>query len=122
MVFSGTKTLQKERRFVHMSRTAKCGVLMVMVLLLTWVSISAFAQPPAKGESSYSPVVIKESFQATLDRMKAAKPGVMKTHMDLLSSRYDLSNRAAQGVAMSRGKAIQEGIRAKLPAGVNWRN
>jgi cytochrome c peroxidase len=103
-----------------MSKTAKYGVLMAMVLLLTWVSISAFAQPPAKGESSYSPVVIKESFQAIMDRMKAAKPGVMKTHMDLLGSRYDLSNRSAQGVTMTRGKAIQEGVRAKLPQGVTW--
>jgi len=103
-----------------MSKTAKYSVLIVMVLLFTWVSISAFAQPPAKGESSYSPVVVKESFQAILDRMKAAKPGVMKRHMDLLSSRYDLSNRPAQGAAMSRGKAIQEGVRAKLPQGVTW--
>jgi len=103
-----------------MLRTAKYGVLIVMVLLLTWLSISAFAQPPAKGESSYSPVMIKESFQAILDRMKAAKPGVMKRHMDLLSSRYDLTNRPAQGVTMSRGKAVQEGVRAKLPQGVTW--
>jgi len=103
-----------------MSKTAKYGVLIVMVLLLTWLSILAFAQPPAKGESSYSPVVIKESFQAILDRMKAAKPAVMKKQMDLLSERYDLSNRPAQGVTMSRGKAVQEGIRAKLPAGVTW--
>ncbi len=103
-----------------MSKPAKYGVLILMALLLTWLSISAFAQPPAKGESSYSPVVIKETFQAIMDRMKAAKPGVMKTHMDLLSSRYDLSNRPAQGVTMTRGKAIQEGVRAKLPQGVTW--
>jgi len=103
-----------------MSKTAKYGVLMLMVLLLTWVPISVFAQPAAKGESSYSPVVIKETFQAIMDRMKAAKPGVMKRQMDLLSERYDLSNRPAQGVTMSRGKAVQEGVRAKLPQGVTW--
>jgi cytochrome c peroxidase len=40
--------------------------------------------------------------------------------MDLLAMRYDLSNRPAQGVTMSRGKAIQEGVRAKLPQGVTW--
>jgi hypothetical protein len=39
-----------------------------------------------KGESSYSPVVNRESFQAIPDRMKAAKAEVMKRHMDLLRS------------------------------------
>src|SRR4030042_291276 len=52
--------------------------------------------------------------------MKAAKPGVMKRQMDLLNERYDLSNRPAAGVKMSRGKAVQEGVRAKLPAGMTW--
>ena len=103
-----------------MSRMARYGVLTTMCLLFAWVSISAFAQAPSKGQSSYSPVVIKESFQAILDRMKAAMAGVMKKQMDLLGERYDLSNRAAQGVAMSRGKAVQEGVRAKLPVGVTW--
>ena len=40
--------------------------------------------------------------------------------MDLLNERYDLSNRPAKGVTMSRGKPIQEGVRAKLPTGVTW--
>jgi cytochrome c peroxidase len=38
----------------------------------------------------------------------------------LLAERYDLSNRAASGVTMSRGKAVQEGIRVKLPGGITW--
>jgi cytochrome c peroxidase len=53
-------------------------------------------------------------------RMKAAKPEVMKRQMDLLGERYDLSNRPVSGVAMSRGKPIQEGVRVKLPPGMNW--
>ena len=39
---------------------------------------------------------------------------------DLLKERYDLSNRPAQGVTMSRGKPVQEGVRAKLPLGMTW--
>ena len=38
-------------------------------------------------------------------RMKTAKPEVMKRQMDLLNERYDLSNRPAKGVTMSRGQA-----------------
>jgi cytochrome c peroxidase len=92
------------------------GVSLVLIVL----AISTFAQTPLKGESSYSPVVIKESFEAIMARMKAAKPAVMKRHMDLLSERYDLANRPATGVTMSRGKPVQEGVRVKLPTGMNW--
>ncbi|MEN6498598.1 MAG: cytochrome B6 [Thermoguttaceae bacterium] len=71
--------------------------------------------------SSYSPVVIKEDFSVTVQRMAAAKPQIQKQHETLLEDRYDLSDRPAQGVTMSRGKPIQEGVRAKLPAGVkSW--
>ena len=59
------------------------------------------------------------AFDAVVDRMAAAKASVMKRQMDLLKVRYDLDNRPAQGVTMSRGKAIQEGIRARLPEAVS---
>jgi cytochrome c peroxidase len=53
-------------------------------------------------------------------RMKAAKAEVEKRQADLLQERYDLSNRPAKGVTMSRGKPVQEGVRAKLSPGVTW--
>jgi len=71
-------------------------------------------------QSSYSPVVITEDFHSIQARMKAAKAEVMKRQMDLLAERYDLSNRPAKGVTMSRGKPIQEGVRVRLPAGTAW--
>ena len=52
--------------------------------------------------------------------MVVAKPKIEKQHADLLKERYDLSNRPAQGVTMSRGKPVQEGVRAKLPPGMTW--
>jgi len=103
-----------------MSRMVKYFALATVVLSLIIMSISTFAQSPLRGESSYSPVVIKESFEAVMARMKAAKPEVMKRQMDLLNERYDLSNRPATGVTMSRGKAVQEGVRVRLPAGMSW--
>ena len=105
-----------------MSKTVKYLGLATLALLLTIVSIYTFAQPPLRGESSYSPVVIRESFEAIMTRMKAAKPEVMKRQMDLLNVRYDLSNRPAPGVTMSRGKAVQEGVRVRLPEGMAWEN
>jgi cytochrome c peroxidase len=59
-------------------------------------------------------------FDAVMAQMKAAKPEIMKRQMDLLKERYDLEDRPAKGATMSRGKPIQEGVRAKLPTGVTW--
>lgn len=80
----------------------------------------AYARQASPKPSSYAPVVITEEFDSTMARMKAAKPEVMKRQMDLLAERYDLSDRPVGGVTMSRGKPVQEGARAKLPAGMAW--
>ena len=98
----------------------KGSALITVLLLLILGSFSTFAQSAAKVVSSYSPVVITETFEAIMARMKAAKPEVMKRQLDLLGMRYDLSNRPASGVTMSRGKPIQEGVRARLPQGLTW--
>lgn len=93
---------------------------------VTWIILCSgllglafvYAEPTLK--SSYSPVVMTEPLDATMSRMKAAKPEIMKRQMDLLNSRYDLSDRPAKGLTMSRGKAVQEGVRVKLPEGMTW--
>jgi cytochrome c peroxidase len=88
-----------------------------------FVSLGGAIAQPAKQKpvaSSYAPVVITEEFSATVARMKAARPEVMKRQMSLLEMRYDLADRAAKGVTMSRGKPIQEGVRVKLAKGLIW--
>ncbi len=70
--------------------------------------------------TSYLPVDPKEAFANTMSRMKAAKRKVMQRQKDLLEERYDLSERPAEGVTMTRGKPIQEGVRVKLHEGVTW--
>ena len=79
-----------------------------------------YAQESKKKISSYMPVVITEDFASIMARMKAGKPEVMKRQMDLLNMLYDLSNRPAAGVTMSRGKPVQEGVRVRLPMGMTW--
>lgn len=76
--------------------------------------------PPPRAATSYLPVDLKEPFSAVLQRMKAAQPAIQKRQADLLAERYDLANRAAAGVTMTRGKPIQDGVRIKLPAGTSW--
>jgi len=92
----------------------------VMGALLAFVTTIGAVYAQEMVQSSYSPVVIKEPFAKTMARMTAAKPEVMKRQMDLLNKRYDLSDRPAKGVTMSGGKAVQEGVRAKLPKGMTW--
>jgi cytochrome c peroxidase len=79
----------------------------------------AFAQPANKIPTSYLPV-IEGKFDDVMARMKADKPKVMKRQLDLLGTRYDLGDHPAKGVTMSKGKAVQEGVRAKLPTGMTW--
>jgi len=97
---------------------AKFGTVVALVLAYN----PAIAQDDMKKPSSYAPVVVHADFETIYARMKAAKPDVMKRQMDLLNARYDLSDRPASGVTMSGGKAIQEGVRAKLPSGMAWRD
>jgi cytochrome c peroxidase len=80
---------------------------------------AAFAQQTEK-KTSYSPVDIREDFASILARMSAAKAEVMSRQMQLLAERYDLADRPASGVTMSSGKAVQEGVRVKLPSGMTW--
>lgn len=101
--------------------------IFLCICALFIIIASGFAQSPQqtqnaspKKPSSYLPVVDTETFAATHDRMSAAKSAVMKKQMDLLAERYDLSNKPAAGVVMDRSKAVQDGVRVKLSAGVNW--
>jgi cytochrome c peroxidase len=91
--------------------------------VLVFVAIGAGMSAIAAGAdqpTSYAPVAITESFADTLERMRADKPSVTKRHQALLAERYDLANQPAAGVTMSRGKAVQGGVRARLPEGVTW--
>ncbi|NLX22055.1 MAG: cytochrome B6 [Phycisphaerae bacterium] len=97
------------------------GLVTTTVLVTLSVAIAlSLTQAWAEQPSSYSPVVIKESLDTTIARMSAEKPAIMQRQMDLLKERYDLADRAADSVTMSRGKAVQAGIRVRLPAGMTW--
>ena len=74
-----------------------------------------------KKEGTYLPVVSDESLTSVVAREKAKKPRIMAEQRALLEQRYDLSDRPAAGVMMSGGrKAVQDGVRVKLPSGMTW--
>jgi cytochrome c peroxidase len=101
-------------------RTWTWTALTVATAALSLAIAHAQQPPPARGATSYMPVDLKEPFAAVMARMKTAQPAVQKRQADLLAERYELANRAAAGVTMTRGKPVQEGVRVKLPAGTSW--
>ncbi len=104
-----------------MKRTAPGKIAgSVALTAVAMASVVGFATAAEEKKSSYSPVVIKEEFASTMARLKGEKPAAMRRQKDLLETRYDLSNRPAQGVTMSGGKPVQQGVRAKLPKGASW--
>jgi cytochrome c peroxidase len=102
-------------------RWIRTALVVLVILLLGMISrqrADLWAQQPP---NSYAPVVSQEDFDKVMARMSAAKAEIMQRQMALLAERYDLSDRPAQGVTMTSGKPVQEGVRVKLPAGVkSW--
>ncbi|HET6157273.1 MAG TPA: hypothetical protein VFE34_02925 [Dongiaceae bacterium] len=90
-----------------------------VVLTLAGIGV-ALAQSEDKPVTSYLPVTPTEDFSKLTARLRAAKPEVMNRQRDLLDQRYDLSDRKAPGVTMSRGKPVQDGVRVILPKGMTW--
>jgi len=102
-----------------MNRVRRKTVLALLgVLTLGFAFHAAHAQD--QGKTSYMKLDITESFASIMARMKSAKPAIEKRQSDLLSERYDLSNRPASGLTMERDKPLQEGVRVKLPEGMSW--
>jgi cytochrome c peroxidase len=101
-----------------MNRPGVFCAVAATVLAVVALGVWAADGPP----SSYAPVVVREEFAKTVARMEAEKPAIERRQGALLQERYDLGDRPAQGVTMSRGKAVQEGVRVKLPEGVSWQD
>jgi cytochrome c peroxidase len=66
------------------------------------------------------PLLKGEPLAQVIARTQKEKPTFARRQQDLLNARYDLSNRAATGVTMTRGKAVQDGVRVKLAGNVSW--
>jgi cytochrome c peroxidase len=69
---------------------------------------------------SFMPVADDKPFAEVFKKMSANKEKLRRRQADLLADRYDLANRPAKGLAMTRGKAVQEGVRVRLPRDVTW--
>ena len=104
--------------------TAKHGRRLALAIAVTFAVAGSVQSQQADSSrkpppSSYAPV-IEPDFATTMQRMSQAKAGVMQRQKNLLQERYDLADKPAKGVTMSRGKPVQEGVRVKLRSGSSW--
>jgi cytochrome c peroxidase len=75
---------------------------------------------PLPPDTTYRPLPTRPLSEVKADD-EAQKPAVMSRQSDLLNRRYDLADRTMPGVMMSGGrKAVQAGVRVKLPTGATW--
>jgi cytochrome c peroxidase len=100
------------------SRTLFLAPGAFVALCLCWTL--ARAQQPEEKKPPATPLDTAEDFAKAMAKMKAEKPGIMKQQEEFLAARYDLSDRPSQ-LKMSGGrKAVQEGVRVRLPKDMTW--
>jgi len=97
---------------------ATAPVLAIALIALSQLPTADAADPPR--ESSYMPVKIDESFEQIMERRLKEKKARAARHEKLLAERYDFADRKHPNAKMSRGKPVQAGVRAKLPANTDW--
>ncbi len=71
-------------------------------------------------DQTFMPTKLDESFESTKAGDEAAKPEVMQRQQRLLQERYDLRNDPSDVVMSGGRKAVQQGVRVRLPEGVTW--
>jgi cytochrome c peroxidase len=80
----------------------------------------AAVSDPLPPSTTYRPLPT-QPFSAVRAADEAQKPQVMQRQAATLQQRYDLADRPMAAVMMAGGKkAVQGGVRVKLPQGVTW--
>ncbi len=103
-----------------MLRKKWCGWAFQFIAAALIATTAAAQNAPTK-----SPTGLNSDFDALVSKLAKAKPEFAARHKKLLTERYDLADKPAPGVRMSGGgkaggKAVQAGVRVKLPAGMTW--
>ena len=98
-------------------RVIQAGFLgALFALIAIAVALAADPLPP---DATYRPLPT-QPFSAVKASDEAQKSTVMQRQAATLSARYDLSNRPTDTLMSGGRKAVQGGIRVKLPQGTTW--
>lgn len=76
--------------------------------------------PPAVAKDTYQPVAGDQTFAQVRQKDEAERRDVLQGQQQLLATRYDLEDRASSAKMSGGRKAVQAGVRVKLPRGISW--
>jgi cytochrome c peroxidase len=71
-------------------------------------------------QNTYMPVKVDYTFEDMREKDVAARETVLEKQQELLNRRYDLSDNPSDVMMSANRKAVQQGVRVKLPEGVTW--
>jgi cytochrome c peroxidase len=113
-----TSTSTAPQRFAQVPLDAASSDAVASALMppvMTQIPIPPDCQNPGfpGGDQHYD-------FPSIRAQLVALKPMKAAEHMALLQARYDLGDHPSSTLKMTRGKAIQTGVRVRLPAGQTW--
>ncbi|HWL07807.1 MAG TPA: cytochrome B6 [Planctomicrobium sp.] len=101
----------------RVSKLLVVGTIPLIGVIALWAADAVGQRPPPQ---TYMPVVPTKPFAEVMQADVAEKQQVQQAMQALLASRYDLANRPSE-IQMSAGRrAVQSGIRVRLPQGVTW--
>ncbi|MPZ46549.1 MAG: cytochrome B6 [Betaproteobacteria bacterium] len=69
---------------------------------------------------TYRRAVPDDDFETSKARDEKTKPRVMERQQQLLNERYDLSDRPSKLMMSGGRRAVQDGVRVRLPSGMSW--
>src|SRR5688572_1488980 len=107
---SGSPVEASMKQLALRHRGMAVGAMSLAVLITTMAALS--------GQDD--PLVKSEPIAQVIARTQKEKPVFASRQQALLTARYDLSNQVATDVTMTRGKAVQQGVRVKLPPNMTW--
>ena len=109
-----------QRRWTIRRKLITVGVVLTALVMAVFITRALRAAPAPETRPVIQLETTPAEFAATMERMSAARPAIMRAAQERLDQRYDLADRPVKGVLMSRGKPVQEGVRVKLPEGMTW--
>lgn len=96
------------------------NIKLAITTIAVFVPLSSGWADPLPPDTTYRPLPV-QPFSAVKDQDQKQKHAVMQQQKALLEQRYDLRDQPAANVMMSGGrKAVQEGVRVRLPEGMTW--
>jgi cytochrome c peroxidase len=91
----------------------------LFLLSIVVAAMTTFAADPLPPDVTYRPLPTLP-FSAVKANDEAQKPKVMERQSSMLNGRYDLADRPTNAMMSGGTKAVQGGVRVKLPSGTTW--